>query len=701
MPRRILDAIQDAAVLSFAGWTLLYSLGLATQWSLWPSGWLWVVATVVVVVWRVAAAVRDPRSDNRAHRADPTSAAGPHAGPDDSPDAGLSDGRARAALVVGLLATALAGLGGLVWQPRFFAPTFAATLLGVLALLVARHLRGWTPVEGRRDGDGRADATAYGARGLLEDAGALVVALGVSVASLFIHLADTDDPYYLNRAVWVAEHGNAALRDTMFSPEVFNSPYGGGVPIASIEALFGVIAHMTGTLAGTVTYLVATPVASALAVWALWRLARAWAPRRAFLVFLGAVVFLLLSGDSMLGNFWIVRIWQGKVIAVAFLIPLIWACLTDLHEARTARERRWTTFLLLAAGVSLAGLTPTAVIWGPVLLGAVLLAALVLRSRPLAVGGVAVAVGPLVAGAVVVLFSTGVGGAEPVARTAEDSFRFVLGDVGPMVALVLVVLALAPLLARRGAPAALAGFSALGSVAAFSPGVLPLVNAVTGSGPILWRFLYCAPIPILVGLLLSLPVPRLGTSPGPARSDDTAGSTTGSAAERLVPVAGAVVLVLALVAGGRPIWSHTGHGGPVSVSDRPQWKLDVGALQDVRLLARRGPEGDVLLPPTRMKVLSMYTTDFFPLVPRDWFIRQIHEPKKDRKARKLLYDVAAAEAPLPSPQKVDDALARLDVTLACTGRSPRRAKVVDLYAAAGYTKVEQVGTMACTTRPGA
>ena len=211
------------------------------------------------------------------------------------------------------------------------------------------------------------------------------------------------------------------------------------------------------------------------------------------------------------------------------------------------------------------------------------------------------------------------------------------------------------------------GFSALGSVAAFSPGVLPLVNAVTGSGPILWRFLYCAPIPILVGLLLALPVPQLVTSRRPARSGgpSTAGSSAGT------------------------------------VSDRPEWKLDVEALQDVRLLGRRDLRGDVLLPPTRMKVLTMYTTDFFPLVPRDWFIRQIHEPRKDRKARKLLYDVAAAEPPLPSQGKVDDALARLDVDLACAGRSPRRLKVVDLYRAAGYTKVEQVGTLACATRPGA
>ena len=161
----------------------------------------------------------------------------------------------------------------------------------------------------------------------------LGLAAAVVVASLFIHLTDTDDPYYVNRSVWVAEHGNAAKLDTMFSPEVLNSPYGGGVPIASIESLLGVIAHMTGLRAGTVTYLVATPVFTALSVWAIWRLVRRWAPRRALWVLVVAIAFLMLSGDSMLGNFWIVRMWQGKVMAVTFLMPLIWAYLTEAHEA--------------------------------------------------------------------------------------------------------------------------------------------------------------------------------------------------------------------------------------------------------------------------------------------------------------------------------------------------------------------------------
>ncbi len=366
--------------------------------------------------------------------------------------------------------------------------------------------------------------------------------LGCVVASLLIHLADTDDPYYLNRSVWVAEHGTAALRDTMFSPEVYNSPYGGGVPIASIEALYGVLAHLTGLAAGTMTYVVGTAVGTALAVWALWRLARAWAPRRAFWVFLAAVAFLMLSGDSMLGNFWIPRMWQGKVLAVTILMPLVWAYLSDLVDAGSPRERRRALGLLLAAGVTFFGLTPTAVVWAPVTFGAVLVAAVLARRALLAVGGAAMLVGPLVSGAAVVLFSTEVGGTTPTVIPSRASFVRILGEVGPMVALALVALCLAPVLARRGAPAAMAGASALVAVGVFAPGVLPLLNAVTGSGPILWRMLFVAPIAVLVGLLAALPW-------APPRAEDRGRAAPLVAA---AGVAGVAVLVLGLVRGRTP-----------------------------------------------------------------------------------------------------------------------------------------------------
>ena len=673
--RRVLDGVVDAAVVSFALWTLLYCLGLATQWRLWLSGWLWLAATVGLVGWQVIAAVRGGRGDATA----PTSPAS------DRP-------RGHRGLVLlaaaGAAASAVAVVAAVLGWPATFRLSWVATVAAAGAFGL------WAWRSGRfLPSAVRAPGTVPGRwTGTREDLGVLLLMAGCAVVSLFVHLTDTDDPYYVNRSVWVAEHGNAALRDTMFSPEVFNTPYGGGIPIASVEALLGVVAHMTGIRAGAVTYLVATPVGTALAVWALWRLARRWAPERAFLVLVVAVAFLMLSGDSMLGNFWIVRMWQGKVMAVTILMPLLWAWLTEAaEEDRSPAERRRALLLLLAGGVAFFGLTPTAVVWAPLMCGAALLAAVLVRSRALAVGGLLMLVGPLVSGLAVVLFSSDVGGEQPVALSSRDSFVRVLGETDPMVALGLLGLCLAPVVARRGPAAALAGASALASVLVFAPGVLPLVNTVTGSGPILWRMLYVAPVPVLVGLLAAYAVAGV-------RDTTVAGR---SLVRRSAALGVAVVVLAGLVVGGRPVWSSTGHGGPVTVSAQPEWKLDLPALRDVRLLDERGLlRGTVLLPPVRMKVLSMYTTEAFAVVPRDWFVRNIEEPPAARRARGLLYDVAAARPPFPAPSQVREALERLDVTVACTGRSPYLADVVRRLEAAGYAGRTTVGSLTCVTPPG-
>ncbi len=670
---RLIDAVLDVSVLSFAFWTLLYCLALPTQWSLWPSGWIWLGVTVVIAVVRVRAAL--PGAPEPAVAAD--------GGVDGAPAPARSGPQRRDLLLLGGLGlVGVAAVGGLVWTPATFRVTWLALALGIATLVV------WSWVSGRVRADAAPDSPARTGGGFisLSEVGVLAVMAGTAVLTAFVHLADTDDPYYVNRSVWVAERGNASLVDTMFSPEELNSPYGGGVPIASIESLYGVVAHLTGTLAGTINYLVAGPLAAALAILAMWRLARRWAPRRAFLVFAGAVAFLMLSGDSMLGNFWIVRIWQGKVIAVAMLMPLIWAYLVDAHEARTRAGRATALGLLLAAGIAFFGLTPTAVIWAPLILAAVLVSAVALRSPALALGGLAVSVGPFVSGAAVIAFSVEeVGGEDPVALPARASFVRILGEQTPMVALGLVALGLAVVLARRGAPAALAGSAALGSVLVFAPGVLSLANAATGAGPILWRMLYVAPIPVLVGLLLAAPVPDLGA----ARAS----------VARAVPVAAGLVVVAGLVLGGLPIWSHTGHGGPATLRSSPQWKLDTEALADVRILADRGVTGEVLLPPRRMKVLTMYTVEAFPVVPREWFIQNMREPREASRARRVLFRLASGKKPLPAKTDADRALEVLDVDLACTGVSDNQQQVLRYYRDAGYTERSTYGTLTCLRPP--
>lgn len=692
---RVTDAVLDTSVVSFAVWTLLYSLGLATQWSLWPSGWIWLGVTVLVLGWELRRALRTHTGDEPGVA--PAAPAWPVV------DSWLDERREALLLGVGLVLVAAAGVGGLMWTPSTFRATWGALSAGLVVLAVWAFLQGRARVR-RSDPEparrGRGGRSTAGRPGRLVRPAELVVlgaALLVAVAASLIHLNDTDDPYYLNRSVWVAERGNAALRDTMFSPEVYNSAYGGGVPIPSVEALFGVIAHMTGQLAGTIVYLVVPPVAAVLAVLALWRLVRRWAPRRPLWVLLGALAFLLLSGDSMLGNFWIPRIWQGKVIAVAVLIPLIWAYLTELADATDRRTRRRLVVLLLMAGIGFFGLTPTATVWAPLMLGAVLVAALAVRSRALALGGAAMTVGPALSGLAVVVFSTDVGGEEPVPLPARASFVRVFGDDQvAMVALGLVALGLAVVLTRRGPAAALAGAATTAAVLVYVPGVLSLVNTVTGSGPILWRMLFVAPVPVLVGLLLAAPAPDLSRLRSPV--DAVAGR-----AARVVPLATAAVVVAGLALGGLPIWAYTGHNPPVRVDSSPQWKLDLPALRDVEKLVDAGVTGTVLLPPRRMKVLTMYSTQAFPVVPRHWFIRNIQEPPEARRARLVLFDVAAGRPAdalpgrprFPGPETTGEALRTLSVDLACVGTVAKTERVMKLYAAAGYDDRVRYGTLHC------
>ena len=261
-----------------------------------------------------------------------------------------------------------------------------------------------------------------------------------------------------------------------------------------------------------------------------------------------------------------------------------------------------------------------------------------------------------------------------------------LGTDGWLVALALVALALAPLLARKGVPAALAGATALVGVLTYAPGVLDLINAVTGSGPILWRMLYVAPVPVLVGLLVALPW----------RPADGTGTTV---VQRGTAYAALGAVAVGFLLGGHPVWSHTGHTGKLTVTSRPEWKVDLPSLRDVEKLAETDISGTVLLPPQRMKVLTMYTTEAFPVVPREWFIENMREPKASNDARHVLAEISDGVGPFVSEGNARKALEQLDVTLACVVTSAKDAdRVLELYEAGGLSDARKVGAMTCLSR---
>jgi len=637
---RGMDRALDVGIALVAWWSVFYWVGLATQWSLWPSGWLWLL-TSPVVAWLV---VHLDRADEGR-----TASAGGWRLP------GFVlrlPGLTWAALgVAGLLAVAC-----LRW-PASFRVVWVLLLVGTVVAALARVRAVET-----------SDLDKPDQRGHLA---ALLLALATAVLSLYILLPDLDDPYYLNRSVWVAEHGTAALRDTMFGPERIASPYNGGLPIDSIEALVGVLSHLTGIRSGTLTWVGLTFVGSFATVWAFWRLSRCWARRTPLAVLVVALAFMWMSGESRLGNFWVARMWQGKVLALTVLVPLVWVWATDLAEGR---QRRRALVMLLVGGAAFVGFTSTAVLLAPIMTGAMLVAAVLRRDKVLALGGVLFSVVPVLGGAASVLYAP-VGGAHPALLGAHATFLRVFGHSRPMVALALAGVVVGVLALRSATAAVMVAAAWTACLVVYVPGLLPVVNAATGAGPVLWRTFYCVPVAVLVGLAATLALPRVPALLGPA-------------------VAVALVAVL-----GAPLWTTTDHNGPVTMSSSPSWKVDQRALADVEHVMASHPHGVVVLPPTQMRVLAMYTTQAYAVVPRTWYAKILDEPKDTRQARFLLSRLASAHAKrLPGPVAVAHALEVLHVSLACTARTTTRRQAVAAITGAGFGDPRRYGHLTCVRR---
>ena len=109
-----------------------------------------------------------------------------------------------------------------------------------------------------------------------------------------------------------------------------------------------------------------TPLATVLAVLALWRLLRVWEVPMPALALSTALVFLLVAACDerrTVGEFFVTRLWQGKAVFVAVLVPLLFALLCSYAE----QPARRTLVLLFAAGVAAVGLTTSAIFVVPVI----------------------------------------------------------------------------------------------------------------------------------------------------------------------------------------------------------------------------------------------------------------------------------------------------------------------------------------------
>ncbi|TDB95742.1 DUF6077 domain-containing protein [Actinomadura sp. 7K534] len=659
---RVVDGLSDAAVVLFAAWTAVYHAGLLLRAPTWALLLAWLAAAGALAA--LCAAGREwwdggPLRRERARPAAPR------------PSRPL----AVVAVAAGAAAGTCAGLhpSGVPWWC-----TWVAGTVGVSAAAAFLLLRG-------RDGNGNGDGE-HGAREHAdEDAGAepvrrgtplaLLTGAGFAVASLFIVNSDGDDAYFVSRSVATAATGEIPLKDVIFTPGTADE-IAGEPPIASIEVLAGALARVFGVPAASLLWYLVLPAAVFLAVWALWRLVRAWAPRRAALCFAVAAAYLLLSGTSpaSLGSFHLLRMWQGKAMLVSVLVPLLFVYLTRWAERRSRRDLA----LLAAAGIAGVGLTSSAAFVVPLVAGAAAVPLVAAGRVRTGLAACAAAAYPIAAGLAVMLFNDDTSVAGRV-HDAPSAYGWVLLQ-GALGVLAGCALWLSPWTARRGAPALIAAGVAAVVTALALPGVLDAAADLSGAGQVLWRTMWAVPAPVLIGLLAAVRIPA--ARPGLAR------------VAAAVPAA---ALAVALAAGGVPVWSAS--NGSV-VAARPSWKVSGKAVWTAReVAALAGPGGLVLMPSAVMRAVPLLTVDTHAVNPNGHYLRSLPVPRGFIDDRRVL--TAAVRRPWgdkPPAAEVRAALERTGVDVACAWRRDERG--LELLRAAGYGGTRRIGPLNCLVPPG-
>jgi hypothetical protein len=632
---RGMDGLGDFAVLGFAGWTLLYHVGLIFDVPTDPLLIAW-IATLAGSAWYLL-------GHSRARR---TTAAERLAGRSFSPilivvAVGLAIG---SGIVLGF-----AGSGR--WWTGWALAASAATL-GIVAVI------------GRRAPAATPGGSAAPAIGTIV---ALLASIGFAVLSLFTMRSSSDDAFYVNRAAWVADHGTIAVRDTMFTDQRLPAIRGAGVPVSSIETFDGAIAHALHLYGGAVVYIVTPPVATFLAMWSLWRLVRSWGRRRLALCFALAVVAWVWSGNGVaeLGTFVFTRMQQGKVVFVAMLIPLIYLYLTEWVRRSEPR----TAVLLAASGVAAVGLTSSATFLMPLICATAVGPLLLKGALRTAAGAALPAVYPVVVGIVVHFTYSAI---DPNGRsyTAAEAMHYVFG-VGGLAFIGWTAVFTAVWLARDAAARLVTAGVAAVLVIILAPGILAVMNDATDAHAVLWRTMWVAPIPVLVGLVAGVPVPANVRWTGPMA---------------------AVGLGVALILIGLPFWAPRNN-----IVFTSGWRYPADELHRAHQIAGRNLDGPVLAPPQTMQALDLLTTRVHAVSPRLGYVPLLTEPQDQQQARALLATVIGGQLRHPTPTALRAALDRLNVSLVCGLDAMTHRKM--LFTEAGYVPAPPISGGWCLRRP--
>jgi hypothetical protein len=675
----VTDRLLDGSVVVLATWTVVYHLclllGLGSSRALLLEAVVLVVATLGRLSVRPVrparprpAAVESPTVESPTVES-PTVESQSVESPAREPDPGAGSASWHPArwdrLTVVTMAAALVCAVAMTLNAPW--PLVCATwlLAGATGTTYAvRRLRGATPPPGPpRPGTSAAEGWV-----------ACGCALGLAGFSTVVLRPNPDDLFYVNWAQWVAEHGEFPLRDTLYSD--LDLPLANWPPIASYDGLAGALAHLFGTSAGTVLYEVVPPVATALAVLALWRLLRAWRVRHVTVALLAALVFLLVDGTSSYatpGNLFVTRMWQGKVILACVLVPVLLVHLLRYVEQPTRARLGW----LFLCGAAAVGLSTTAMFLVPVVAAAGVAPMLRRRWRPAVPGFAATAVYPVAAG----VATLALGG-----RSADDfgsrrEYRFnpawfghQLFLDGPMALVVVLAVLLGTLLVVHPAARVTTGVAVLVVGVTFVPGATRLSYDAVGLGPTLWRLAWACSVAALVGAAASWLAGRLRNR----RSVAAAG-------------VGAALLVTFF---GAPIWAKDTN---TSLERPPHWQRGEQSTSAAGWLVRQAGPGDRVLAPDEMAIsVVVEQTEVKVVAARDYYLDYLREEPGFHYSERLALAQFANGDPVTADADVPSALSLLQVRAVCLRRDDHQGS--RLLREVGYERGYLSDTYRCFRR---
>ena len=502
-----------------------------------------------------------------------------------------------------------------------------------------------------------------------------------AVLASIIARPDGDDAYFVNLSAWVAEQGRFPLRDTMISPDVYPALGAHSPPVHSIEGLIGSLARVLQIEAGTATYVLVPPLATALGVLVLTRVVSAARVPAAPVALIAVLGFLWTTGGSgySFGNFFAVRMWQGKSMLVSIVLPLVFLLGVALLRRGGARAH----LLFGASLIAAVGMSNTAVFLAPVLVGGLVLAALALREVRGAVRLSLWVAYPVIAGLLTLVLATpsptdielGVEGFVRAASRAGDPLMTVPGRHG-----IFVVSALAMGIGILGLRELGMRTAAIGSLVAGGLMLLPPVRGVLesiGLTSVVWRMWWVVPIPLLVAGLVgaaALLLPR-----GWPR-------TVGALLVMLL-------VVLVPLVGGRWVGSEGNNARFVSPM---AWKVPRGALSEARFIEEVSRPGDTALAPwDTSRVLAALTVDVQPVSARRAYLpTYAGTPEAQAGRREVLQEFADERT--PGTDTIGDDLDALGVDTACIGTS--RGRAIDLLEDNGFAVVGTVNNLTCLRR---